>query len=172
MPGLRACICGIKTPVRRVGTGKEHRPRQGALASHVRPARPPIAQASSIGRQISCTYAIPVKHAYGAVYACGAVKQAEPGVTPMVIFTARTRRRGSTSRNGRQELAAMALYKLTLRALQPHTDHFREADILFTAPNDTRAGEMARTLRGKFTTRSCQVNWHRIGEGKTRNGAS
>lgn len=63
----------------------------------------------------------------------------------------------------------MALYKLTLRALPPHTDHFREADILFTAPNDNRADVMSRTIRHKFTSRECATDVHRIGEGQTRN---
>lgn len=63
----------------------------------------------------------------------------------------------------------MALYKLTIRAEPPHTDHFREADILFTAPNDNRAYQMSLTIRHKFTTRECSSEFHRVGEGKTSN---
>lgn len=64
----------------------------------------------------------------------------------------------------------MALYKLTIRALPPHTDHFREADILFTAPDPGRAYQMSLTIRHQFTTRECDTEVHRIGEGKTRRG--
>lgn len=61
----------------------------------------------------------------------------------------------------------MALYRLTIVAVPPHTDHFREADILFTAPNDTRAEQMSRAIRLKFTARETTDEVRRIGEGKT-----
>lgn len=66
----------------------------------------------------------------------------------------------------------MALYKMNIRALPPHTDHFREADILFTASNDDRSKEMAGSLRRHFTSRKCTISVHRVGEGTTSNGTT
>lgn len=58
----------------------------------------------------------------------------------------------------------MPLYKMTIRATRPYDSHFREADILFTAPNDNDAVSMAASIRKLFTRGAMVTDTHKVAD--------